>query len=112
MLTVIGVAFAVPMMVLGLFWRDAIDQMIELQFHLVERGNTMMTFPPAMDRAIIRDLARLPGVLGVEGQRIVPVRLRAGHRSYLTAVIGLSAGTSCAGPTTPPCTQSKCRPTK
>jgi putative ABC transport system permease protein len=91
-LTVIGIAFAVPMMVLGIFWRDAIDQMVDLQFHLVERGNTSITFPHAMDRAIIRDLARLPGVLAVEGQRIVPVRLRAGHRSYLTSVIGLLPG--------------------
>jgi putative ABC transport system permease protein len=61
-----------------------------LQFHLVERGNTSITFPHPMDHAIVRDLARLPGVLAVEGQRIVPVRLRAGHRSYLTSVIGLS----------------------
>jgi putative ABC transport system permease protein len=89
-LTVIGVSFAVPMMVLGIFWRDAIDQMVELQFQLVERGNASITFPHPMDRAIIRDLARLPGVLAVEGQRIVPVRLRAGQRSYLTSVIGLS----------------------
>ena len=92
MLTVIGIAFAVPMMVLGLFWRDAIDQMIEIQFNMVERGNATVTFPHPMDRAIIRDLSRQPGVLAVEGQRIVPVRLRAGHRSYLTSVIGLAAG--------------------
>jgi len=90
-LTVIGIAFAVPMMVLGIFWRDAIDHMVDLQFNLVERGNTAITFPHPMDRAIVRELARLPGVLAVEGQRIVPVRLRAGHRSYLTSVIGLAA---------------------
>ena len=88
-LTILGIAFAVPMVVLGLFWRDAIDHMIEVQFNLVERGNTMVTFPQPRDRAIISDLAREPGVLAVEGQRIVPVRLRAGHRSYLTSVIGL-----------------------
>jgi putative ABC transport system permease protein len=91
-LTVMGIAFAVPMMVLGIFWRDAIDQMIDLQFNLVERGNAAITFPRPMDRAIIRDPARLPGVLAVEGQRIVPVRLRAGQRSYLTSVVGLSIG--------------------
>ncbi|MGJ4941050.1 ABC transporter permease [Bradyrhizobium sp. HKCCYLS1011] len=91
LLTVIGVAFAVPMMVLGIFWRDAIDQMIDLQFNLIERGNVGITFPHPMDRVILRDLARLPGVLTVEGQRIVPVRLRAGQHSYLTSVIGLSA---------------------
>jgi putative ABC transport system permease protein len=98
MLTVIGIAFAVPMMVLGIFWRDAIDQMIELQFNLVERGNTAITFTHPMDRAIIRDLARLPGVLAVEGQRIVPIRLRAGHRSYLTSVIGLLSGDELRSP--------------
>jgi putative ABC transport system permease protein len=88
-LTTLGIAFAVPMVVLGLFWHDAIDQMIEIQFNLVERGNTAVTFPHPLDRRIVGDLRREPGVLAAEGQRIVPVRLRAGHRSYLTAVIGL-----------------------
>lgn len=87
--TVVGIALAVPMVVLGLFWRDAIDQMVELQFNLVERGNATVTFPHPLNRTVIGDLAREPGVLVAEGQRIVPVRLRAGHRSYLTSVIGL-----------------------
>ena len=88
-LTTVGIAVAVPMVVLGLFWRDAIDRMIEIQFTLVERGNTTITFPHPLDRRIIGDLMRESGVLAAEGQRIVPVRLRAGHRTYLTAVIGL-----------------------
>lgn len=62
-LTIVGIAFAVPMMVLGLFWRGAIDHMIEVQFNLVERGNTTVTFPQPRDRAIISDLAREPSVL-------------------------------------------------
>ena len=90
-LTTLGIAFAVPMVVLGLFWRDAIDQMIEIQFNLVERGNTVVTFPQPLDRRIVDDLKREPGVLAAEGERIVPVRMRAAHRTYLTAVIGLSA---------------------
>jgi putative ABC transport system permease protein len=87
--TIVGIAFAVPMVALGLFWRDAIDHMIEIQFNLVERGNAVVTFPHPLNRTIIGDLVREPGVLVAEGHRIVPVRLRAGHRSYLTAVIGL-----------------------
>ena len=87
--TIVGIALAVPMVVLGLFWRDAIDQMIEVQFNLVERGNVMVTFPHPLNRTVVGDLAREPGVLVAEGHRIAPVRLRAGHRSYLTAVIGL-----------------------
>ena len=88
-LTALGVALAVPMVVLGLFWRDAIDHMMEVQFGLIERGNTFITFPHPLDKSIVRDLSREAGVLAVEGQRIVPVRLRAGHRTYLTSVIGL-----------------------
>ena len=71
-LTVVGIAFAVPMMVLGLFWRDAIDQMIDLQFNMVERGNTTVTFPHPMDRAIIRDLSRQPGSAGRRGATNCP----------------------------------------
>jgi putative ABC transport system permease protein len=90
-LTTLGIGFAVPMVVLGLFWRDAIDQMIEIQFNLVERGNAVVTFPHPLDRRIVGDLKREPGVLAAEGERIVPVRMRAGHRTYLTSVIGLPA---------------------
>lgn len=90
-LTILGIGCAVPMVVLGLFWRDAIDRMIDVQFNLVERGNVTVTFPEPVDRTIVGDLAREPGVLAVEGQRLVPVRLRFAHRSYLTSVIGLPA---------------------
>jgi putative ABC transport system permease protein len=89
---VVGISFAVPMVVLGLFWRDAIGHMMDVQFSLIERGNAAVTFPAPRDRHIVRDLAREPGVIAVEGQRIVPARLRAGHRSYLTSVIGLASG--------------------
>lgn len=88
--TTVGIALAVPMVVLGLFWRDAIDYMTMVQFGLVERGNTMLSFTQAVDDRVIGNLAREPGVLAVEGQRDVPARLRAGPRSYLTAVIGIS----------------------
>ena len=97
-LTIVGIAFALPMVVLGLFWRDAIDHMIELQFNLVERGNVGVTFPHPLDRRIVGDLAREPGVLVVEGQRVVPVRLRAGHRTYLTSITGLPAGSELRRP--------------
>lgn len=92
LLSTLGVTFALPMVVLGLFWRDAIDQMVDVQFTLVDRGNLAVTFTRPVDRRILADLWRGPGVLTVEGQRVVPVRLRAGPRTYLTSVIGLSPG--------------------
>lgn len=91
-LTILGIAFAVPMVVLGLFWQDALDEMMDVQFNLIERGNAFVTFPQPVDRDIVRNLTRERGVVKVEGQRFVPVRLRAEQRTYLTSIIGLPEG--------------------
>lgn len=97
-LTITGVALAVPLVVLGLFWRDAIDHMINVQFSMVERGNILVTFPAPLPQSVVSDLQRLPGILVAEGQRVVPVRLRAGHRSTLASVIGLGAESTLVRP--------------
>ena len=51
-----------------------------------------------MDRGVIRDWPERPACSSWRDDRIVPVRLRAGHRSYLTSVIGLSAGSGLRRP--------------
>ena len=43
-LTVVGIALAVPMVVLGLFWWDALRHMVEVQFDGIERGDASVTF--------------------------------------------------------------------
>jgi putative ABC transport system permease protein len=89
LLTIVGIAFAVPILVLALFWQDAIDYMMTVQFSAVERGDIMVTFTEPVTMRASREIGRLPGVLQVEGMRAVPARLRFGHRSYRTAVLGL-----------------------
>ena len=91
-LTVLGLAMAVPMVVLGLFWWDAMDSMVELQFDRIERGDAFVALTDPRPSRAVREMARLPGVLAAEGQRIVPIRLRAAQRSHLLAVTGLPAG--------------------
>ena len=90
LLTIVGLAFAVPMIVLGLFWWDALDYMVAVQFDGIERGDAFVTFTDPLSGRAIREIGRIPGVLAVEGQRIVPVRLRAGHRTYRIALTGLA----------------------
>jgi putative ABC transport system permease protein len=89
-LTVVGIALAVPMVVLGLFWWDALRYMVEVQFDGIERGDASVTFTDPVSRRAIREIGRIPGVLAVEGQRIVPVRLRAGNRTYRIGLTGLA----------------------
>ncbi|WP_198375142.1 ABC transporter permease [Neoroseomonas rubea] len=92
LLTVLGIALAVPMVVLGLFWWDAMDSMVELQFDRIERGDAFVALTDPRPSRAAREMARLPGVLAAEGQRIVPIRLRAAQRSRLLALTGLPAG--------------------
>jgi putative ABC transport system permease protein len=63
--------------------------MLDAQFRLAERGDAMVVFVDPMPSRAVRELAALPGVLRAEGQRAVAVQLRAGHRTYRTAIFGM-----------------------
>ncbi len=89
--TITGIALAVPIIVLTLFWQDAIDFMIDVQFAVAERGDVVIGFSTAVPGRAQREIAHLPGVLTTEAYRSVAVRLHAGPRSYRTALTGLPA---------------------
>ena len=63
--------------------------MVDVQFDGIERGDAFVTFTRPGLQPGVREIGHIPGVLAVEGQRIVPVRLRAGHRTYRIALTGL-----------------------
>ena len=70
-----GVAAAVAIVIMGHFFRDAIDVIIDGQFTLGLRGDiTMWTLDP-VDDSMRLSLARLPGVRHVESTRFVNVNV-------------------------------------
>ena len=89
LLTIAGIALAVPIIVITLFWQDALDFMIDVQFAAVERADLVVGFTTAVPGRAEREIARLPGVLLTEAYRAVPVRLSAAQRSYRTSITGL-----------------------
>jgi putative ABC transport system permease protein len=89
--TVLGLALAVPLVTMGLFWWDALSYMIEFNFQRVERSDAVATLTQPVSSRAVREIARLPGVRMAEGQRIVPARIRIENRSYRTAIQGLPA---------------------
>ena len=90
LLTTLGIAAAMAIVISGLFWRDALDYMIEVQFEAAQRADAEIALVEPSDPAAVREIARLPGVLLAEGTRDLPVRLVAGHRSYRTAIQGIA----------------------
>ena len=92
LLTAFGIASAMAIIVCGLFWRDALDYMIGVQFEAAQRADADIVLVDALGPRVEREIARMPGVMLAEGSRDVPVRLVAGHRFYRTAIQGLPAG--------------------
>ncbi|MFA5170845.1 MAG: FtsX-like permease family protein [Sulfuriferula sp.] len=89
LLTAFGIACSVAIIVSGTFWRDAIDYLITVQFTQAEREDAQIAFTNPVNNSGLYAATHLPGVLFAEGSRAVPVRLRARHLTYLTAISGL-----------------------
>jgi putative ABC transport system permease protein len=87
--TVAGVAASAAILISGIFWKDAIDWFMDIQFNKVQRGDVLVGFVEARERSALEELRRLPGVKEAEVTRAIPVRLVAGPRSYRTALTGV-----------------------
>ncbi|MCK7473361.1 MAG: hypothetical protein MZV49_07075 [Rhodopseudomonas palustris] len=56
--------------------------MVRVQFDAIERADAVVTFTDARSRRALQEIAAVDGVSLAEGQRIVPVKLRTGNRTY------------------------------
>jgi putative ABC transport system permease protein len=89
LLSSIGIAFSVAILVVGMFMYDGVVYMMEQQFYKIQREDLMLTFNEPLDEAIYYDLRQLAGVSRVEMFRAVPARLRAGHRQREVSIQGM-----------------------
>jgi len=87
-LSVIGISFAVAIMVVARVSADAMDLLLQLQFEQAWREDVAVTFrDPLSDRAV-RELGHLPGVRYAEGIRSVPVRFVNDNRKRESVLLG------------------------
>ena len=91
LVSIVGIAFAVAVLVVGLAFIDVLDLLMNHQFGLAMRQDATLTFVEPRSLRAISDVEHLPGVMDLEPMRAVPVRLRAGHRTRTLAITGLPA---------------------
>lgn len=89
LLSVLGVALAVSVMILGSFSKDMVAFILEFQFQRCQRQDAIVTFTEPTARRAMWALAATPGIQKVEGFRNVGARLRSAHRSHLVGIMGL-----------------------
>ena len=87
--TIVGMAFATAILMVGFVLNGAVEQLIVTQFSVAERQDVTVAFVEPRAAAAEYALARLPGVVSVEPQRRVAVRVRAGHRERYVSITGM-----------------------
>lgn len=92
-LSALGIAFAVAILIVGRYFLDAVQQIADVQFRLVQRDDLTLTFAEPLAGRARYEVAQLPGVVQSEPFRIVPARLRAAHRTRRVPLVGLGPGT-------------------
>ena len=89
-LSIGGVAASVAIVVMGNFFSDAIDYIVDSQFNVGMRSDVIVWMIDAADDSARHDVARLPGVTAVESGRDVAVRFVNGHRNERGSIRGLT----------------------
>ncbi len=97
-LSVIGLALACAIMMVGRFQENALNRMIDVQLRLAAHQDISVDFIEATGRAALSELRALPDVRAVEPVRAAPVRLRHANYSYRTGLSGLARDASLRRP--------------
>lgn len=96
-LSTLAISLAVAVLVIGNFFQDSIDYMMNAQFHWVQRFDvSIATSDPVSDRALY-ELASMPGVMHCEPSRTVSARIRAGARSRRVGIRGIEPDSTLYG---------------
>ena len=88
-LSVGGVAASVSIVVMGNFFSDAINYVVDAQFNVALRSDVVVWMPEAVNDSARHEVARLNGVTAVESERDVAVRFVNGHLSQRGAIQGM-----------------------
>lgn len=89
LMTIVGIALAEAVLVLGSFVEDTIDYVMDTTFRRSQRQDVTVVFNQASGEEVIDDLRHMPGVEEVEPFRAVPVRMRHEWKTRRVAIQGL-----------------------
>lgn len=74
--TTLGMALGTAILVVSLFTRGTMENLIEVTYFLADRQDATLSFTEKRSADVVNEAARLPGVLDVEPYREVPARIR------------------------------------
>lgn len=89
-LSVLGVAMAGAIVVVGLFFQNAMDDLIDFQFNRVQQYDVDLAFVDRTDATALEAVRAVPGVMVAEPYRAVPAEIQASHYVERTSILGFT----------------------
>ncbi|MEZ6087016.1 MAG: FtsX-like permease family protein [Pirellulaceae bacterium] len=89
LLSILGIAMAVAVMILGNFSLDAMNYMMNFQFRLAQRQDLSVTFVEPATASVMHEVRNLDGVLAAETTRSVASRIRFQYHQQRVGLLGL-----------------------
>ena len=90
LLSILGLAMASAIMMVGNFQEDAVQLMMHVQFKMAQKQDVEVTFYEPVANKVLSSLVAIPGVSYAEAVRRVPVKLHHEHRSFRTSITGIA----------------------
>ncbi len=91
-LSVLGVALSVGMLVMGRSFIDSMDYLVDDYLPGTQREQLTVTFDTPLAPRALGELEAIPGVRRAEGLRALPVRFRSGHHERESVAYGYPEG--------------------
>ncbi|MET0062873.1 MAG: FtsX-like permease family protein [Candidatus Thiodiazotropha endolucinida] len=89
LLTSLGIALSVAVMVMALQWIDSIEKIVQVYFHDAQRQSMTVGLVETQSDTVLNEFRRMPGVLAAEPMRAVSADFLVGHRSHRGAIEGV-----------------------
>lgn len=86
----VGIALAIAILVIGRYFSDVMVYLVDVQFRNVQREDVTIVFNEPRPARVKYEVENLPGVIYAEPFRTVPARLRFEHRTYRSALTGIT----------------------
>lgn len=89
LLTTIGIALSVSVMVMALQWIDSIEEIVQVNFYDTQRQDMTVGLVESQSDSTLHEFRRLPGVLAAEPLRLKSADLKSAHLSHRGAIEGI-----------------------
>ena len=88
--TIIGISFAIGLMIMSLFFIDSVNSAIETHFFTAKRQSMTVFFIERSDSKIENEIKNFPGVLKTEPVRVVEAYIKKEHFKERRTIFGIN----------------------